>query len=214
VSPIVDGAIERYAEAHSSPPSEHLDALAEETRATLRAPQMLTGALEGRFLELLVWSSGARNVLEIGTYSGYSALAMAEGLGPGGHIVTCEIDPEHAEFARRHIAASPHADRIEVRLGPALETIATLDGPFDLVFIDADKEGYPDYYEATLPKLSERGLIVVDNTLRGGGVIDPPADDPRTQSMARFNDMVLADPRTTCVMVPLRDGVTLVRRAS
>jgi caffeoyl-CoA O-methyltransferase len=213
VSPITDPSVEGYAEAHTTAPPEHLAALAAETRAKLRAPQMLTGTLEGRFLEMLVWCSGARRVLEIGTYSGYSALAMAEALPPDGHIVTCEIDAEHAEFARRHIAASPQADRIEVRLGPALETIADLSGPFDLVFIDADKEGYPGYYEATLPKLAERGLIVVDNTLRGGDVVDPPADDPRTQGMARFNEMVLADPRITCVMVPLRDGVTLVRRA-
>lgn len=213
MSPIVDPAVEAYVEAHSSPPPAHLAALAAETRASLRAPQMLTGAVEGRFLELLVWCSGARQVLEIGTYSGYSALAMAAGLPAGGRIVTCEIDPEHADFARRHIAQSPHAEAIEVRLGPALETIESLPGPFDLVFIDADKESYPDYYEATLPKLAERGLLVIDNTLRGGGVLAPHDADERTRGMAAFNERVLSDPRVTSVLLSVRDGVTLVRRA-
>ncbi len=213
MSPIVDPAVEAYVEAHSSPPPAHLAALAAETRGSLSAPQMLTGAVEGRFLELLVWCSGARQVLEIGTYSGYSALAMAAGLPAGGRIVTCEIDAEHADFARRHIARSPHAEAIEVRLGPALETIERLPGPFDLVFIDADKESYPDYYEATLPKLAERGLLVIDNTLRGGGVLAPDDADERTRGMAAFNERVLSDPRVTSVLLSVRDGVTLVRRA-
>ncbi len=210
---ITDPDVERYVEEHASPPAERLAALAAETRASLRAPQMLTGAVEGRFLEMLVWCSGARRVLEIGTYSGYSALSMAAALPPGGRIVTCEVDPEHAEFARRHIAASPFAEAIEVRLGPALETIATLPGPFDLVFVDADKEGYPDYYEVTVPKLAERGLLVVDNTLRGGEVLTPADADQRTRGMAEFNERVLADPRVLSVILTVRDGVTLVRRA-
>lgn len=210
---ITDPEVERYVEEHTSPPAEHLAALAAETRATLRAPQMLTGAVEGRFLEMLVWCSGARRVLEIGTYSGYSALSMAAALPPGGRIVTCEIDPDHAEFARRHIASSPHAAAIEVRLGPALETIESLPGPFDLVFVDADKEGYPDYYEATVPKLAERGLLVIDNTLRRGGVVSPDDADERTRGMASFNERVRADPRVTSVILTVRDGVTLVRRA-
>jgi caffeoyl-CoA O-methyltransferase len=175
---------------------------------------MLTGTVEGRFLELLVFAAGARRVLEIGTFSGYSALAMAAGLPPGGAIVTCEVSEEHAAVARRHIATSPYADQIEVRVGPALETIAALDGPFDLVFIDADKESYPAYYEACVPKLAERGLMAIDNTLQSGRVVDPAPDDERAQGMARFNAMVLADPRTTSVMLTVRDGVTLVRLAA
>jgi len=122
----------------------------------------MTGTVEGRFLELLVFATGARRVLEIGTFSGYSALSMAPGLPADGSIVTCEIDPEVAEVARRHIDASPYGDRIEQRVGPALETIVELDGPFDLVFVDADKQGYAAYVEAVLPKLSERGLIAID----------------------------------------------------
>jgi predicted O-methyltransferase YrrM len=206
----VDPQVEQYAEAHTTPPSELLSALAEETRATLRAPQMLTGAIEGRLLELLVYSSSARRVLEIGSYSGYSALSMAEGLPPGGRIDTCEIDPRHAEVARRYIAESPYADRITVHLGHALETIAALEGDFDLVFIDADKVNYANYYDAVLPRLGTPGVIVVDNTIWSGRVLDPKDDDSR--AIAAFNDRVLADERVTCVQLTVRDGVTLIRR--
>ena len=206
--------VERYAEAHTTPPPARLEALAAETRATLPVPEMLTGVVEGRFLELLVWASGARSVLDIGTYSGYSALSMAAGLPRDGRIVTCEIEQRHAEVARRHIAASPHADRIEVRVGPALETIASLEGPFDLVFVDADKVSYGDYVEAVLPKLSERGVIVIDNTLWSGAVLDPGPDaDESTRALAELNDRLVADPRLVAVQLTVRDGVTLVRRA-
>jgi len=204
---IVDPDVEAYAEAHTTPLPEHLAALAEETRATLRSPQMLTGAVEGRFLETLVWAQRPRLVVEVGTYSGFSALFMAGALPDGARLITCEVDPEHAAFERRHIAASPHADRIELREGPALDTLESIDGPVDLAFVDADKPGYPDYYEALVPRLSEHGLIVADNTLRGGEVLrgEPP--------MHPFNEQVLADTRTVCVLLPVRDGVTLIRRA-
>jgi caffeoyl-CoA O-methyltransferase len=189
-----------------------MDALAEETRSTLRAPGMLSGAVEGRLLEMLVFASGARRVLEFGTYSGYSALSMARGLPADGSIVTLEISDEHADFARRHIAESPYADRIEVLVGPALENVERLDGPFDFVFIDADKDGYPGYYEAVVPKLSPRGVIAVDNTLSGGDVVDPV--DERDRVMAAFNDHVQADERTENVLLSVRDGVSLIRLAS
>jgi caffeoyl-CoA O-methyltransferase len=123
------------------------------------------------------------------------------------------VSAKHAEFAAARIAASPHASRIELRTGPALETIAELDGPFDLVFVDADKTGYRAYYEAVLPKLSARGLIVVDNTLWSGRVIDPADDgDANTAALAEFNDFVAADERVVCVMLTIRDGITLIRR--
>jgi caffeoyl-CoA O-methyltransferase len=165
-------------------------------------------------LETLVFIAQPRLVLELGTYSGYSALAMAAALPPGGRIVTCEIKDEHAQFAQRHIDASPYADRIDIRVGPALETIGALGGPFDLVFIDADKPSYAAYYEAVLAKLAPRGLIVVDNTLWSGRVIDV-ADDAQdsTRALAAFNDSVAADPRVVSVMLTVRDGVTLIRRA-
>ncbi len=205
--------IEAYATAHSTPPAAHLAALAAETQRTLDAPQMLVGPLEGRFLEMLVFASGARRVLEIGTFSGYSALSMAAALPADGSVVTCEIDPTAARVAKRAIAASPHAGRVDVRLGPALETIATLDGPFDVVFVDADKADYVNYYEATLPKLAPRGLLVVDNTLWGGRVLDDADTSEDTVGIRAFNDLVVADPRVVCVQLTVRDGVTLVRRA-
>ncbi len=210
---IIRPEVERYTEEHTTPPPPHLRALAEETRERLAVPQMMAGPVEGRFLELLVFAAGARRVLEIGTFSGYSALSMAAGLPDDGRIVTCEVDPEAAEVARRHIAASPYAERIEVRLGPALETIAELEGPFDLVFIDADKERYRDYVEAALPKLAERGVIAVDNTLWSGRVVDDPDPDERTLSLIELNDALRDDPRLVCVQLTVRDGITLLRRA-
>src|SRR3954470_21481618 len=210
---IVPDDIERYALEHTTPVEERMNALAEETRATLQTPQMLSGAVEGRLLELLVFATGARRVIEFGTYSGYSALSMARALPSDGRIVSLEVSEEHAEFARRHIADSPYADRIEVLVGPALEAVERLDGPFDLAFIDADKENYARYYEAALEKLSPRGLIVVDNTLWSGRVLDPDAGDgsESTRALAAFNDMVVRDDRVVCVMLTIRDGVTLIR---
>jgi predicted O-methyltransferase YrrM len=211
VPEIVPEKIERYAEEHTTPPAPLLAELAAETQETLSSPQMLTGPIEGRFLQQLVFASGARRVLELGTYSGYSALSMAEGLPPDGRIDTCEVDERHAEVARRYIARSAYADRITVHLGPALETIARLEGEFDLVFIDADKGNYVDYYEAVLPRLSERGLIVADNTLWGGRVVDPD-DGEGTRAILAFNEHVANDERVVCVQLTVRDGVTLIRR--
>jgi caffeoyl-CoA O-methyltransferase len=207
---VIDEAIERYAEAHTTPPTELLAELAAETRATMRAPQMLTGTIEGRFLELLVYVSRARRVLEIGTFTGYSALSMAAALPEGGRIDTCDIEPAHVEVARRYIARSPHADRITIHLGPALETIASLDGDFDLVFIDADKANYDNYYEAVLPRLGAAGLIAIDNTLWSGRVLDP--EDADSRAIAVLNDKIAADERVVCAQLTVRDGVTLVRR--
>ncbi len=200
---LVAEEIEAYSEAHTTPAPEHLQALADETRASLECPQMLTGPVEGRLLETLVWIARPRLIVELGTYSGYSAQFMARALPPGGRLITCELSAERAEFARRRL----QDPRVEIREGPALETLATIDEPIDLAFIDADKPGYPDYYEALVPKLSERGLIVADNTLRGGAVLDGDIMDA-------FNQRVLDDPRTVCVLLPVRDGVTLIRLAS
>ncbi|HEX9970078.1 MAG TPA: class I SAM-dependent methyltransferase [Acidimicrobiales bacterium] len=211
--PVVKEGIEEYAEAHTTPPPAWLQALADETRAKLDAPQMMVGALEGRFLELLAFGLGARRVLEIGTFSGYSALSMAAGLAPDGTIVTCDRNPAAVEVARRHIDASPFAGRIELREGPALDILAELDGPFDLVFIDADKTNYVNYYEAVLPKLSERGVIAVDNTLWSGQVLDETDTSDDTIALRHFNDHVRNDPRVVCVLLTVRDGVTLIRRA-
>ena len=210
---IVDPALETYAEAHTTAPPPYLEALATELRATLQSPGMMVGRLEGRYLEMLVYALDARSVLEIGTFGGYSALAMAPGLAAGGRITSCEISPVHAEFARRHIAASPYAEVIDVVVGPAIDTIASLPGPFDLVFIDADKAAYPDYLEAVLPKLSPRGLIAADNTLWSGRILDPSDTTDDTEALRRFNDALAVDPRVVVVQTTVRDGVTLIRRA-
>lgn len=192
----VPDELNELADRWTTPPEAVLQQLEAETRATLRSPQMLSGSVNGRLLETLVFLQQPKLILEIGTYSGYSALSMARALPPDGRIITLEADPEHAAFARRHV---DRHGRIAVREGPALDTIAQLDGPFDLVFIDADKEGYVDYYEAVVPKLAPRGLIVADNTL--------------FDRLVAFNDHVAADPRTVQVLLTVRDGVTLIRRA-
>jgi caffeoyl-CoA O-methyltransferase len=209
---ITDPAVEAYAEAHTTPPPRHLVAVAEDTQRESPFAGMMVGPLEGRLLELLVFALGAKSVLEIGTFTGYSSLSMAAGLQPGGRIFTCELSPEHAEIARRNIASSPYAGVIEVLEGPALETVAGLEGPFDFVFIDADKQSYLSYYEAVLPKLSPKGLIAVDNTLWSGAVLDERAKDADTEAIRRFNDHVVGDDRVVCVQLPVRDGVTLIRR--
>jgi caffeoyl-CoA O-methyltransferase len=199
--------IEEYVERLSSPHDELLAALSVETVRELGPTTMLTGPVAGRFLELLAWFGRPRRVLEIGTFTGHSALALAAALPEDGHVDACEIDPERAAFAQRWFDRSPHGTKITLHVGPALETLARLEGDFDLVFIDADKPGYVDYYEAVLPRLAGRGLIVADNTLAGGRVVEgerPPIAD--------FNEHVAADPRTVQVLLSVRDGMTLIRR--
>ena len=187
--------LDEYARAHSTPPDELLQRLYDETHEKLATPVMLTGPLEGRFLEMLVWVSGARRVLEIGTYSGYSALSMAAALPDDGELITCDVSEEAHEMARRYAAESPHGHKIDFRLGPALETIETLEGPFDFVFIDADKQNYVNYFHATLPLLADRGLIVFDNTLWSGRVV-PGYDDGSAQTKAfrELNDGLVVRP--------------------
>jgi caffeoyl-CoA O-methyltransferase len=211
---IVNPEIEAYATEHSSQIGEHLLTVAEHTRADHSDSGMMVGRLEGAFLEILVHALRAQNVLEIGSFTGYSAISMAAALPPGGRIVTCEVDPEHAAYAREHIAASPYADRIQLREGPAIDTISSLPGPFDLVFIDADKSGYLAYYEATVDKLSPHGLIAADNTLWSGRILEETADSVDTKALQAFNDHVASDPRVRCVQLTIRDGVTLIRRVS
>jgi caffeoyl-CoA O-methyltransferase len=204
---IVEPKIDAYVERLTTPHESLLAELSEETARSLGSEQMLTGPVAGRLLEMLVWFGRPRRVLEIGTFSGHSALAMAAALADDGHIDTCEVDPERAAVAQRYFDRSPHGSRITLHLGPAIETVGKLDGEFDFVFIDADKEGYVDYYEAVLPRLSARGLIAADNTLWSGRVLD--GEGPIVQ----FNDHVAADPRTVQVILSVRDGITLIRHA-
>jgi caffeoyl-CoA O-methyltransferase len=205
---IIDPRIDDYVEQFTSPHEELLRELSDETARELGMTQMLTGPVAGRLLEMLVWFGQPKRVLEIGTFSGHSALAMAAALPEDGRIDACEIDPERAAFAQRYFDRSPHGSKITLHVGPALDTVNSLEGDFDFVFIDADKPGYVDYYEAVLPRLSEHGLIVADNTLASGDVVDgnPP--------IKRFNEHVANDPRSVQVILSVRDGMTVIRRSS
>src|SRR6478609_9918829 len=160
MSPYVPESVEAYAERYTTARADLFDRLGAETRETQQSPQMMVGHVEGAFLAFLVTMTNAKRVLEVGTFTGWSSIAMAQALPPGGSIVTCDVNEETTAVARRYAEEAGVADRIEYRLGPAVETLATLDGPFDLAFIDADKPGYVDYYEAVLPKLSEGGVLL------------------------------------------------------
>ncbi|HZP56367.1 MAG TPA: class I SAM-dependent methyltransferase [Dehalococcoidia bacterium] len=208
---LVPEAIEAYAAAHTTPLDPLMQELAD---ATLREmgdrSTMLSGHVEGVFLQTIVAATGARRVLEIGMFTGFSALMMAAALPEDGRLVTCDIDPKAVEFATAYFRRSEHGRKIEVRLGPALETLKTLSGPFDVVFIDADKRNYLNYYEAALGLLAPGGTIVVDNTLWSGEVLDPKEDDAR--AISEFNARVRNDERVRAVLLTVRDGVTLIRR--
>jgi caffeoyl-CoA O-methyltransferase len=207
---IVDEALERYAVEHSTRDQQLFRRLEEETRATTKAPGMMVGPLEGQFLGWLVWLSQARNVLEIGTFTGYSSVSMALSLPEGGRITSLDVNGETTAAARRYAEEAGVADRIAYRVGPAIETLEQLEGPFDMVFIDADKESYVDYYEAVLPKLSEHGFIVADNVLWSGRVLEDDGEES-TKAIKRFNDHVANDDRVVYVMLTVRDGMTLIR---
>ena len=210
---IIPEALAQYVEAHSAPEPELFQALRDETRATLAMPQMQVGRVEGALLRMLVQLTRARRILEVGTYSGYSALAMASGLPDDGKLVTCDIDPVATAVARKYWGQSPHGHKIELRLGPAIETIRALAGQgasFDLVFIDADKQGYLDYYEAALPMLPAGGLVIADNTLWSGRVVEPKEDS--AHAIVRFNARVAADERVETVRLSVRAGVLLARK--
>jgi caffeoyl-CoA O-methyltransferase len=195
--------VQAYAEAHTTPPTDALRRLGEETEATQKAPQMSVGPNEGAFLRFLVSLMKPQRVLEIGVFTGWSGIEMARGLPPGGSILALDVEEETTAIARRYAEESGVADRIEYRVCDAKEEVAALEGPFDLVFIDAWKPDYVEYYEAVLPKLADGGLILADNTL--GALED-------NEGIVRFNAHVLADDRVESVLVPIRDGITLIRR--
>jgi caffeoyl-CoA O-methyltransferase len=211
VSFIVNEEVERYAHEHTTPDPEFFRRLEEETRAISDWPQMMVGPLEGQLLGWLVWLSGAKRVLEIGTFTGYSSISMALNLAAGGRITSLDVNEETTAAARRYADEAGVADRIDYRVGPALEALESLDGPFDLVFIDADKENYINYYEAVLPKLAEMGFIVADNVLWSGRVVEEDGD-VSTQAIKAFNEHVASDERVELLMLTVRDGMTLIRR--
>jgi caffeoyl-CoA O-methyltransferase len=204
---IVDERIEQFAHDHTKPESELYLRLRDETYASMTSPDMQVGRIEGSFLKMLVRLTGARRVLEIGMFTGYSALMMAEGLPDDGHLITCDIDPKAEAIASRYFAQSPHGRKIEIRIGPAIETIKSLTGPLDMVFIDADKSNYSNYYEACLPLLRQGGLIVADNVLWSGRVLNPQDEDSR--AIVAFDERVQADPRVENVCLTMRDGIML-----
>jgi caffeoyl-CoA O-methyltransferase len=203
----IDGAVEDFAHDRTKEESDLFRRLREETYREMKYPQMQVGRIEGRFLKMLVRLTGARRVLEVGMFTGYSALMMAEGLPDDGLIITCDVDPKAEAIARKYFAQSPHGTKIEVRMGPALETIKSLAGPLDLVFIDADKGNYSNYYAACFPLVRPGGLIVADNVLWSGEVLDPKDDDAR--AIVAFDDLVQSDPRVENVCLTVRDGMML-----
>src|SRR6266481_4932584 len=203
----IDAAVEQFAHDHTEAETDLYVRLREETYRVMQRPQMQVDVIEGRFLQMLVRLSGAKSILELGMFTGYSALMMAEALPDNGQLITCEIDAKAEAIARRYFAESPHGDKITVRMGPALDTIKTLADPLDLVFIDADKVNYSNYYEACLPLLKSGGLVVADNVLWSGKVVDPKdADD---HAIVAFNRLVQSDPRVKNVCLTVRDGMML-----
>jgi predicted O-methyltransferase YrrM len=208
--------IDRYATAHSRAESDVLHQLARETWLKVLQPRMLSGHLQGRVLSLLSHLAKPRRILEVGTYTGYSAICLAEGLQAGGELHTIDINEELLPIAEKYFHLSGNGDRIHMHIGDAMHIIPTLPGPFDLVFIDADKCNYPAYYELLLPRMPKGALLIADNVLWSGKVLSPAerAADPDTEALHRFNELVTIDPRVENVLLPLRDGLMAVRKTT
>lgn len=205
---------QRYLIDHGAAPDEHQAALITETEALGGISIMQISPEQGAFMTLFTRLIGARRAVEIGTFTGYSATCIARGLPADGRLLCCDVSEEWTDVARRHWDVAGVADKIDLRIGPALETLAALaDEPtFDLGFIDADKPTYPDYYEAVLSRLHPGGVILVDNVLWGGAVADPDFDDEHTNIIRAFNRMVADDPRVDSVIVTVGDGLTIARK--
>ena len=204
----IDENIEEYAFDHTSYEGDLLRQLEEETYKKLEIPQMTTGRIEARLLKLLARLVGAKRILEIGTFAGYSALSMAEALPEEGELVTCEIDPEAIIFAKKYFNLSEHGKKITLMEGPALESLKKISGPFDMAFIDADKENYNNYYEAILPLVRSGGLIAIDNVLWSGRVLDP--QDKSDKAIHQLNERVIQDERVESVLLTVRDGLNCI----
>ena len=214
-SQFIDAVIDDYAAAHSTPPdAEQLDLQRITQAKTGRAAGMQIGDDQAVLMEMLVRAMGATRAIEIGTFTGYSALAVARGLGAGGHLLCCDVSEEWTSMARRYWERAGLTDRIELRLGPALETLARLPigQLFDFAFIDADKTGYAQYYEEVLTRLRPGGLILLDNTLQGGHVVGDLADNEDVAAIRSLNDAIAADPRVKVVLIPIGDGVSFVQK--
>lgn len=211
----ITSQLHEYVLAHSKKPDAVQRSLIEETaRATGNAATMQVAPDQGAFLTLLARIMGARYAVEVGTFTGYSSLAIARGLADGGHMLCCDVSEEWTAIARRYWERAGLADRIRLVIGPAAESLRGFPAtpPIDLAFIDADKAAYPVYYELIMERLAPGGVILVDNTLRDGTVADPTADDPDTRAMRAFNDKVMNDPRVTSLILPIADGLTMIRK--
>ena len=210
----LSAAVHEYLVRHGTPPDAVLRDLAEETARLGPISIMQVAPEQGAFMTLLARAIGARRIVEVGTFTGYSALCLARGLPDDGHLLACDVSEEWTAIARPHWERAGVAKRIELRLGPALETLRALplEPHFDLGFIDADKPAYPHYYEEILKRLRPGGLVLVDNVLWMGRVADQASQDPQTNAIRAFNAAVAADPRVDCVMLPVSDGLTLLRK--
>jgi caffeoyl-CoA O-methyltransferase len=214
-SQFIDPVIDEYAAAHSTPPDAHQLELQRVTQEkTGRAAGMQIGDDQAVLIEMLVRAMGATRAVEIGTFTGYSALAVARGLGPGGRLLCCDVSEEWTSIARRAWQKAGVADRIELQIGPGLETLRSLPAgeQFDFAFIDADKTGYAQYYEEVLTRMRPGGLILLDNMLQGGHVADDLVNDESVAAIRSLNDAIAADPRVKVVLIPVGDGVSFVQK--
>ncbi len=210
----MDEKLEQYVLAHIDAEPENLTTLDRDTHLRLLYSRMCSGHLQGRLLKMLVRMINPRRVLELGTYSGYSALCLAEGLlRPEACVHTIEIEDELEDFLREHFAQSPHGHRVHLHIGDAAQVLGEIEGDFDLAFVDANKRDYVEYYELVLPRIAPGGFIIADNTLWDGKVVDWGKHlDAQTAGILAFNDRVAADPRVEVVIIPLRDGLTLIHK--
>jgi len=205
--------LDEYISFHSSPENEILSHITRTTNLHLLNAHMLSGHVQGRALAMLSHMIHPKRILELGTFAGYSALCLAEGLAPGGRLITIEHNDELEETIRKNLAMSPLGEQIELLIGDCKEVIRGLEGPFELVFIDADKREYWQYLELVSPLVPTGGFILADNTLWDGHIIDPAYDkDKQTLGLRDFNDKLVADERFEQVILPLRDGLTLIRK--
>jgi predicted O-methyltransferase YrrM len=207
----IDPAIEEYSRAFSDPESALLKELDRETHALILQPRMLSGHLQGRFLSFISKIQQPECILEIGTYTGYSALCLAEGLRPNGKIITLDVNEELESFTRSFFERSEYAQQIDYRIVDAQHEIPSILGPFDLVFIDADKRNYALYFDLVIGKMNPGGIILVDNVLWSGKIVDAKAQDKSTQALRDFNQKCLDDSRVEKVLLPLRDGLLMMR---
>ena len=207
----IDEGIEEYARQHTEPENDLLKELVRETHAMVLQPRMLSGHLQGRFLSFIAKVYQPSLILEIGTYTGYSALCLAEGLNPTGRLITIDVNEELESFTRSFFNRSAYRDQIDYRIADAAVEIPTLDGPIDLVFIDADKRNYALYFDLVISKMCSGGLILVDNVLWSGKIIEETAKDKSTEALRDFNTKVANDPRVEPLLLPIRDGLFLLR---